>query len=101
MSLIKSFSTKEEFLSNESFIKKVKSLTINIESLRDIEEAISTVGGIDLNELNKDFSLKKYPNIYCNGEMVNWDAPTGGLLLQGAFSMGYTCATSLVRSTTN
>ncbi|VAX21944.1 NAD(FAD)-utilizing dehydrogenases [hydrothermal vent metagenome] len=101
LSLIKSFSTKDEFLSAESFIKKIKSLTIRVESLRDIEEAISTVGGIDLNELNKDFSLKKYPNIYCIGEMVNWDAPTGGFLLQGAFSMGHFCASSLLRSITN
>ena len=97
LSLIKNFSTKEEFLSLASFVKKIKGLTISVESLRDIEEAISTIGGIDTNELNKDFSLKKYPNIYCIGEMVNWDAPTGGFLLQGSFSMGYLCAISLIR----
>ena len=39
-------------------------------------------------ELNPDFSLKKFNNIYTIGEMVNWDAPTGGFLLQGSFSMG-------------
>ena len=96
LSIIKSFSTKEEFLSPESFVKKIKVLPIRAESLRTIEEAISTVGGIDIDELNKDFSLKKYPNIYCIGEMVNWDAPTGGFLLQGAFSMGYSSAVSLI-----
>jgi hypothetical protein len=101
LSIIKSFSTKEEFLSLESFVKKIKDLTISVESLRTIDEAISTVGGIDLNELNKDFSLKKHPNIYCIGEMVNWDAPTGGFLLQGAFSMGYSSAVSLIRSITD
>jgi len=101
LSIIKNFSTKEEFLSLESFISKIKGLTISVESLRDIEEAISTVGGIDLNELNKDFSLKKYPNIYCIGEMVNWDAPTGGFLLQGAFSMGYSCANTIIQSVTD
>jgi len=101
LSIIKNFSTKEEFLSTDSFIKKIEGLTISVESLRDIEEAISTVGGIDINELNKDFSLKKYPNIYCIGEMVNWDAPTGGFLLQGAFSMGYTCANSVIHSVTD
>ena len=101
LSIIKNFSTKEEFLSLESFVKKVKGLTISVKSLRDIEEAISTVGGINLNELSEDFSLKKYPNIYCIGEMVDWDAPTGGFLLQGAFSMGYSVANSLVRSIKN
>ncbi len=101
ISVIKSYSTKEEYLSSQSFIKKVKGLSIKIESLRGIEESISTVGGIDISELNGDFSLKKYPEIYCIGEMVNWDAPTGGFLLQGAFSMGYYAAQSiLIRNNT-
>ncbi len=72
----------------------LKSLKIQIHSLRPIEEAISTVGGISIKELNDDFSLKKYPNLFTIGEMVDWDAPTGGFLLQGCFSMGaYTAKT--------
>jgi len=96
LALIKSYSTKEEYLSIELFIKKIKSLSIQVESLRDIEESISTVGGIDTQELNSDFSLKKYPKIFCIGEMVDWDAPTGGFLLQGAFSMGYYVGKSIL-----
>ncbi|MCF6270951.1 MAG: NAD(P)/FAD-dependent oxidoreductase [Melioribacteraceae bacterium] len=96
LALIKSYSTKEEYLSSHSFIKKIKGLEIKVESLRDIEESISTIGGIDVEELNQNFSLKKYPKIYCIGEMINWDAPTGGFLLQGAFSMGYYSAKSIV-----
>jgi predicted flavoprotein YhiN len=38
--------------------------------------------------LNPDFSLKAYPHFYAIGEMVDWDAPTGGFLLQGCFAMG-------------
>lgn len=88
LAMIKSSLTKEEFLSNRLFINRIKDMSIKVKSLRNIEEAISTVGGIDVEELASDFSLKKYPNIFCIGEMVNWDAPTGGFLLQGAFSMG-------------
>jgi len=99
LALIKSYSTKEEYLSNELFIRKIKSLSIQVESLRDIEESISTVGGINIKELNPDFSLKKYPNIYCIGEMVDWDAPTGGFLLQGSFSMGYYAGKSICKIT--
>jgi len=88
LAIIKSFTDKATYLDLDSFIKSLKSLPIHVESLRPIDEAISTVGGIDINELNSDFSLKKYPNIYTIGEMVDWDAPTGGFLLQGCFSMG-------------
>ena len=88
MAFIKSFLTKEEYLSPKLFVGKLKNLCVKVNSIRNIEESISTVGGIDTEELNSDFSLKIYPNIYTIGEMVNWDAPTGGFLLQGSFSMG-------------
>ncbi len=96
LALMKSYITKEEYLSPYSFIQKIKSLIIQVESLREIEESISTVGGIDTKDLNSDFSLKKHPQIYCIGEMVDWDAPTGGFLLQGSFSMGYYTGKSIV-----
>lgn len=95
LSLVKSQLTKEEFYTPAKFITKLKKLNFIVDSLRPIEEAISTVGGICTTELNSDFSLKKYPNIFTIGEMVDWDAPTGGFLLQGCFSMGVEAANSL------
>lgn len=89
IALIKSFSGKNSFLESFVFTDSVKHLQIPIQSLRPIEEAISTVGGIDLNEVNSNFSLKKHPSIFVIGEMLDWDAPTGGFLLQGCFSMAY------------
>jgi len=87
VALLKSFSSKDDFLKPSVFIDLVKHLQIPIQSLRPIEEAISTVGGIDFSEVGGNFSLKKYPNIYVIGEMLDWDAPTGGFLLQGCYSM--------------
>ena len=87
VALLKSFSSKDDFLKPSVFIDLVKHLQIPIQSLRPIEEAISTVGGIDFSEVGENFSLKKYPNIYVIGEMLDWDAPTGGFLLQGCYSM--------------
>ena len=86
IALIKEYSTKEEYLSCKEFISKVKDTKIKVESLRPIEEAISTVGGIDMAELNDDFSLRQFPHISVLGEMLDWDAPTGGFLLQACFS---------------
>jgi hypothetical protein len=97
LALIKSYSTKDEYLKPELFVEKIKNLAITVKSLRGIEEAISTIGGVDVNELNSNYSLKKYPNIFTIGEMVNWDAPTGGFLLQGAFSMGHYAAKSILK----
>lgn len=88
LALIKSIISKDDFQSAKRFIMHLKSLRILINSLRPIDEAISTVGGIPTKEINKDFSLRKFQNIFAIGEMVDWDAPTGGFLLQGCFSMG-------------
>lgn len=85
---LKSELTKEQFLSLEFLARKIKSVDFEIVSLRPVEESISTVGGILLSSVNTDFSLKKYPGFYAIGEMLDWDAPTGGYLLQACFSMG-------------
>jgi len=73
----------------------IKSVPIVVHSADDIDKAISTLGGIDLSEVDGDFQLKKMPNNYAIGEMLDWYAPTGGYLLQGCFSMGYVLADHL------
>jgi len=85
---LKSDLTKEQFLSLEFLARKIKNVNFEIISLRPVEESISTVGGILLSSVNADFSLKRYPRFYTIGEMLDWDAPTGGYLLQACFSMG-------------
>lgn len=96
MAMIKAFTTRESFMSLPGFIGSIKRLAIPVVSLRPVEEAISTIGGIGLKEVNDDFSLKKYPWIYTIGEMLDWDAPTGGFLIQGCFSMGHYGASSIL-----
>lgn len=93
--LIKAFTTKEEYLAPERFVEAMKHLKIPVQALRPIEEAISTIGGISLEALNANFSLKQQANLFVLGEMLDWDAPTGGFLLQGCFSTAMLCADSL------
>ena len=93
--LIKLYTNKRTYLDVSAFAKSIKNLIIPIDGLRPIDEAISTVGGIDLAAVNLNFSLKKHPNIFVLGEMLNWDAPTGGFLLQGCFSTGAVAAKSI------
>jgi uncharacterized flavoprotein (TIGR03862 family) len=93
--LLKTILSKEEFTDLAVLAAKLKALPIIITSAAPIDDAISTVGGISLNEIDTNFQLKKLPNTYCIGEMLDWDAPTGGYLLQGCFSMGYCLAQHL------
>jgi predicted flavoprotein YhiN len=52
-----------------------------------LNDAISTTGGIQLHAVDENFQLKNKKQQYCIGEMLDWDAPTGGYLLQACFSM--------------
>ena len=98
MALLKSYTTKTDFLDLTSFIQMVKNLEIPITDLRPVEEAISTVGGIELDSIQSDFSIKNRANTFIIGEMLDWDAPTGGFLLQACFSMGYAVANTINKS---
>lgn len=89
LSLLKSVLNKEEFTNNKILAARIKKLPLIITATAPIDEAISTVGGISLEEIDSRLQLKKIPNHYVIGEMLDWDAPTGGYLLQGCFSMGY------------
>ncbi|MCH2021557.1 MAG: TIGR03862 family flavoprotein [Saprospiraceae bacterium] len=95
LALTKQFTPKENYISPERFIEILKSVKIPISSLRPIEESISTVGGISMEEIGDDFSLTQYPNIFVLGEMLDWDAPTGGFLLQGCFSIAVAAAKAI------
>ncbi len=97
MAVIKAFTSKEQFLSVADFMKQIKCLTLPVDALRPVAEAISTVGGVPRDALNSNFSLKKYPWIFTVGEMVDWDAPTGGFLLQGCFAMGNYAAQTILQ----
>ena len=89
MRLLKSKTSIETFNSIDLISEQIKGLPIQIENLGPVDEAISTVGGIDLSEINTHFELNSMPNQFTIGEMLDWDAPTGGYLIQACFSMGF------------
>jgi uncharacterized flavoprotein (TIGR03862 family) len=95
LALLINYTNKNEFKNGKMLAEKIKNLSLIVSSSAAMEEAISTVGGIALHEVGADFQLKKLPGNYVIGEMLDWDAPTGGYLLQGCFSMGYYLAKKL------
>ncbi len=93
--IIKRFSDKETFLNPDLLAEIIKAIPVVLESADELDKAISTLGGISLDEIDHNFELKKIPNSYAIGEMLDWYAPTGGYLLQACFSMGYVLAEHL------
>jgi len=77
-----------EFDNAKALANVVKCCRIPLTEPRPIEESISTSGGVAWSDLNEDLMLKKLPSVYCAGEMVDWEAPTGGFLMQGCFVTG-------------
>ncbi len=75
-------------LTPETLAAAIKSVPLNLKRPRPIAEAISVAGGIAWSEVNERFMLKALPGVFVAGEMLNWEAPTGGYLLTACFATG-------------
>jgi uncharacterized flavoprotein (TIGR03862 family) len=71
-------------------------LPIPVIGLRSLAEAISTAGGVPFSELDDNLMLRRRPGTFVAGEMLDWEAPTGGYLLQGCFSTGAWVAQAII-----
>jgi uncharacterized flavoprotein (TIGR03862 family) len=75
----------------------IKTLPLKLVATRPIERAISSAGGIALDELDDGLMLNKMPLVHACGEMLDWEAPTGGYLLQACFATGFVAGRSAAR----
>ncbi|MBR0951309.1 NAD(P)/FAD-dependent oxidoreductase [Bradyrhizobium canariense] len=66
----------------------INAIPVRLTGVAPIERAISTAGGITFDELDEHFMLRKLPGVFVAGEMLDWEAPTGGYLLQASFATG-------------
>lgn len=80
----------------EMLANYLKNLPITLISTANIDRAISTAGGISRESLDENFMLKAKPGIFAAGEMLDWEAPTGGYLLQGCFSTAVAAARGVI-----
>ncbi len=67
---------------------RIKAFPLRLVSPRPIAEAISSAGGVKWSDLDDGLMLRRMPGVFVAGEMIDWEAPTGGYLLQGCFSTG-------------
>jgi uncharacterized flavoprotein (TIGR03862 family) len=79
---------KEEFTNAARLATTIKSLPLRLQAMRPIDEAISTAGGVCFNTLDENLMLQEMPGVFCAGEMLDWEAPTGGYLLTACFATG-------------
>jgi len=70
---------------------------IKLDGVAPIARAISTAGGIAFDDLDSDFMLRRLPGVFAAGEMLDWEAPTGGYLLQAAFATGAAAGRAALR----
>ena len=73
-----------------STAKAIKRLPLTLTSARPLTEAISSAGGVEFKNLDASFQAKTNPGLFCAGEMLDWDAPTGGYLLTACMATGHT-----------
>lgn len=78
----------------------IKALPLKLTAPRPIDEAISSAGGVPFEALDEGLMLKALPGVFCAGEMLDWEAPTGGYLLTACFATGRAAGSAAARRST-
>jgi uncharacterized flavoprotein (TIGR03862 family) len=86
--LLREIVPKERFADPVHLAAAIKSLPLRLVAPRPLEEAISTAGGVPFEELDGRLMVRALPGLFCAGEMLDWEAPTGGYLLTACFASG-------------
>jgi hypothetical protein len=86
--LLRECLSKEAFADPQQLAHAIKALPLRLTRARPIEEAISSAGGIPFEALDAHLMLQQIPGAFCAGEMLDWEAPTGGYLLTACFASG-------------
>jgi len=95
--LLREFVPKEDFTNGERLAECIKALPVPLVAPRPLDEAISSAGGVTFESLDENLMLKSLPGVFCAGEMLDWEAPTGGYLLTACFSSGYAAGNGVLK----
>ena len=86
--LLREVSSSEAMHDAKHVATTIKALPLTLLRARPVEEAISSAGGVRFDSLDDSLMLKRAPGVFCAGEMIDWEAPTGGYLLTACFASG-------------
>lgn len=87
--LLREFVPKEDFWNLQPLAHFIKNLPIPLIATRPLDEAISSAGGVTFESLDEHLMLRAMPGVFCAGEMLDWEAPTGGYLITACMASGY------------
>ncbi|MFZ0105829.1 MAG: TIGR03862 family flavoprotein, partial [Thiobacillus sp.] len=88
MALLREVLTAGQLNDPAKLAHAIKSLPLTLVSARPLDEAISSAGGVRFESLDANLMLRELPGVFCAGEMLDWEAPTGGYLLSACFASG-------------
>jgi hypothetical protein len=94
--LLREFVSKDDFANLERLAYFIKHLSVPLIATRPLDEAISSAGGVVFESLDEHLMLRSLPGVFCAGEMLDWEAPTGGYLLTACFASGYAVGNGLL-----
>lgn len=97
MGLLHELLPKDQMNNGLALARACKALKIRLGSTRPIDEAISTAGGVRFESMTQGLMLKQIPDVFCAGEMLDWDAPTGGYLLTACLASGRRAAEGVLQ----
>ncbi len=86
--LLRELLSKEDFNAPVRLADAIKALPVKLVAARPMDEAISTAGGVSFEALDEHLMIRAMPGVFCAGEMLDWEAPTGGYLLSACFAGG-------------
>ncbi len=86
--LLRELAPREAFDDPAQLSMALKALPLQLIKARPLDEAISTAGGVTFEAMDQRLMLKQLPGVFCAGEMLDWEAPTGGYLLTACFASG-------------
>lgn len=86
--LLREILPKEAFADRARLASSIKALPLRLIAARPLDEAISTAGGVAFEALDERLMVRSIPGLFCAGEMLDWEAPTGGYLLTACFATG-------------
>lgn len=95
--LLRELTDATTFQAPQALAAAIKALPIRLVRPRPLDEAISSAGGVPFEDLDEGLMLRRLPGVFCAGEMLDWEAPTGGYLLTACFASGRAAAEGMLR----
>jgi hypothetical protein len=97
MALLHECVSREDFFSPDKLARAIKSLPLRLIAPRPLEEAISSAGGVLFEALDEHLMIRHLPGVFCAGEMLDWEAPTGGYLITACLASGHAAGQGVLK----